>query len=111
MGVGDGGALAATDGNLTLQNPIYSNLVPATDIEIPEDALDTVVFTHTISLKNFSGGLDRKTVNEAGLFYEKNGTLKLFSRYTFPEINLYYTPESDISIEIQWTISVPAKLD
>lgn len=110
IGIGEGGINAAVDADTTLVNPIYAVINQSTDVEIPDSAPDSVVFTKTISLKDFQG-TSTKTVSEAGLFYNEGGTKKLFSRFTFPAINLYYNTEHDISIEVQWTISVPANLN
>lgn len=110
IGVGERGGAAPVDSNVSLLNPLIKNLNAATDVEITDENPDRVVFTHTISLKDFSG-VSEKTIQEAGLFYEENGQIKLFSRYVFPQLSLVFNSEHDISATIVWTISVPAKLN
>lgn len=110
IGVGERGGAAPVDSNTSLLNPLIKNLNEETDIVITDANPDRVVFTHTISLKDFSG-ISEKTIQEAGLFYQENGQTKLFSRYVFPQLSLVFNSEHDISATIVWTISVPARLN
>lgn len=109
IGVGEKGGTVPVDTDTALTNPLIQNLNPATDFTIDADSPDKIVIVHTLSLKDFSG-ISQKTVKEAGLFYEENGKVKLFSRYVFPELNLMFNSTDEIAINIVWTISAPAKL-
>lgn len=105
VGLGTGSS-AKEDSNSALTDPVVETLLP-TDSVISDANPYAVVFTKTISLKD-KGTSGTKTVREAGLYYTQNNQNILFSRYTFPDITLQYNDSHDISLEVEWTISIPS---
>jgi len=105
VGSGTGGtATAPVDSNIALEDsaPLSSDIGSA-DISYNPSQTE-VTFKKNFALTTAGA---TKTICEAGLFYIMSNNDVLFSRYTFPPMQI--SANDNISINVIWTISVPAK--